>query len=132
MEGGHKVGEKHKAYLSLCITKILQKMGICSRYKHEKEFVPNLDVLWRLAEAFSANDSMKKTHIHFASRVSWNSYDRYLDWLRNRNYIERIPDKSEDRYELTERGREMVVAVLKFKEIMESATPVPYQPKAFQ
>lgn len=98
----------------------------------KREFVPHLDVLCRLADAFWTNSALKKTHMHFASRVSWASFDRYVDWLGHRNYIERITVGNSSVYRMTGGGREMFSAILKFKEIVNSPTaPFHYSPQSF-
>jgi len=85
-----------------------------------REFKPSVEVLTRIAEAFSERISMKKTHIHFASRVSWNSYDRYLNWLENKKYVYSKSDGNECGYYLTQSGQEMFVMILKLKEYVSS------------
>lgn len=90
----------------------------------KKEFVPNLDVLSRLAEAFLGSSLLKKTHIHFASRISWTSFDRYLVWLMNRNYVEHITDDGQEKYQLTDRGRQMFSIALRFKDSINSKASV--------
>lgn len=89
-------------------------------YDLKRSFVPRLEVLCRLADAFWDNNLLKKTHIHFASRVNWISFDRYVKWLRERNYIECITIDNVELYKLTQEGREMFSVVLNFKEMVNN------------
>ena len=86
----------------------------------KREFVPHVEVLCRLADAFCASSSLKKTHMHFASRVSWNSFDRYVDWLCEGNYIETIAVGSHEEFRPTIGGRTMFSAILNYKAIVNS------------
>jgi predicted transcriptional regulator len=72
----------------------------------KKEFKPNPNVLARMAEAFSQNGALRKTHLHFASRTDWNSFEKYLDWMISKNYVEYY-NTDKYSYHLTNRGREM-------------------------
>lgn len=87
-------------------------------------FRSNIEVLARLAQAFYENQSLKKTYLHFVSRTTWKSFLRYLDWLQSKNYIECKIDGSEERYQLTESGREMFNMMLKFKEHVSSSKSI--------
>ncbi|HXX05716.1 MAG TPA: winged helix-turn-helix domain-containing protein [Candidatus Bathyarchaeia archaeon] len=86
----------------------------------KNEFKPDVDVLMRLAEAFFENNSMKKTHVYFASRISWISFERYLNWLITKNYVEPVLDGTEGEYRLTNEGREMFFILKKFKDYIKS------------
>lgn len=76
-----------------------------------RQFQPHAHVLARIAEAFSQNNSIKKTHLHSASRTDWNSFERYMNWLHAKNYIE-YHDTNEYVYKLTNSGREMFNMVI--------------------
>ncbi len=82
------------------------------------EFKPHAQVLARIAEAFSQNNSIKKTHLHSASRTDWNSFEKYLNWLQNKNYIEHF-NKNEFTYRLTNSGRDMFNVVLKLHDTIK-------------
>ncbi|MDE1729065.1 MAG: hypothetical protein KGH81_07820 [Thaumarchaeota archaeon] len=69
-------------------------------------FKPNAQVLARIIEAFYQNNSMKKTHLHFASRTDWNSFERYVNWLQVKNYVE-CSSTDECVYKLTSSGRDV-------------------------
>ena len=71
-----------------------------------EEFKPNAQVLARIAEVFCQNIFVKKTHLHSASRTDWNSFERYMNWLQIKNYIEHS-DIDEYAYKLTDNGREV-------------------------
>ena len=84
-----------------------------------EEFEPRTQVLARLGEAFNQNTSMKKTQIHFASRISWSSFDRYLQWLQNKNYLKCVLEGADKKYVLTENGRHMFKIILELKEYVK-------------
>lgn len=75
-------------------------------YSMNNKFMPSPQVLARIAEAFSENDMIKKTHMHFASRTDWNSFEKYLKWMQDKNYIE-YHNSNENAYKLTNEGREI-------------------------
>lgn len=76
-----------------------------------KEFKPNTPVLARMAEVFLQNNIIKKTHLHFASRTDWNSFEKYLKWLLDKNYIIHH-GSNEHTYQLTTNGRDMFNMIL--------------------
>lgn len=88
-----------------------------------EEFKPNVEVLVRLAEAFHLQSVIKKTHLFSASRTNWHSFDRYLNYIKSRNYVEYKTDKVEG-YHLTETGREMFQTILKFREHLKSSKSI--------
>lgn len=88
------------------------------------EFKPNIIVLIRIAEAFYENTHMKKTHIHSVSRIRWNSFVRYLIWLKSNNYLESMMHGKEELYKLTVTGREMFNMLLKFHEHLISTKTI--------
>lgn len=87
----------------------------------EKEFRSNTEVLARIADAFYENRSLKKTQLYFVSRTNWKSFDKYLIWLRSKNYIECKIDGKEERYYLTDTGRNMFNMISTFHEHIRSS-----------
>ncbi|GEM_PF-3985660 len=81
-----------------------------------KEFKPNTPVLARIAEVFSQSNAIKKTHLHFASRTDWNSFEKYMHWLQTKNYIQYMVDGKDHKYQLTDDGKEMISIVLKLRD----------------
>lgn len=77
-----------------------------------EHFRPNIQVLVRIAEAYGQNTTVKKTHLHFASRTGWNSFEKYLHWLLEMNYITHKIDGKVHQYQLTVLGREMLTEIL--------------------
>ena len=94
-------------------------------YVIKDEFEPAFEVLARLAEAFSENSSLKKTHLHLVSRTDWDSFDMYLEWLLRKNYVERTIVGKEEKYRLTPAGRETFMVIAKLKECIRSEKPIP-------
>ena len=85
---------------------ILNRNCTVQRHLMSKEFKPNAHVLARIAEAFSQNIAIKKTHLHSASRTDWNSFEKYMNWLQSKNYVV-YHNANEYTYQLTGSGREM-------------------------
>lgn len=81
---------------------------------------PNIDVLGRFANAFDANPSMKKTQLHMASRLRWDSFLRYLDWLQKNNHISSDSEGRSEEFHPTKSGSEMFSKIMKFLEYVKS------------
>lgn len=90
----------------------------------EIEFKPDAYILTRLAEALTENGSMKKTPLHFASRTNWYSFERYLNWLTNKNYVKLQFDGKYVQYQVTENGKEIFNTLLKLKECVKSTRQI--------
>lgn len=86
-------------------------------------FKPNNAVLERFAGAFFQDISLKKTHLHLASELSWSSFEKYLDWLQDNNYIETKYYRERIKYQLTESGREMFGKLTNFLDSVRVHTP---------
>ncbi len=86
----------------------------------DNNFEPDNRVLTRFAEAFSDNSSLKKTNLHQASRIRWDSFVKYLSWLHRNNYIECRGDEKAKTYVLTKKGEEMFDMLSKFLELIKS------------
>ncbi|HEX7033525.1 MAG TPA: winged helix-turn-helix domain-containing protein [Nitrososphaera sp.] len=84
-----------------------------------KTFKPNTEVLSRIAEAFGRNSSLKKTQLHLATRVRWDSFVNYLEWLTVNDYV-RYSTVDGETYVLTDSGREMFEKLLKFVQEIKS------------
>jgi len=86
----------------------------------KRQFKIDIDVMARLSEAFSRKERLKKTHLHYASRTSWASLDRYLNWLQTNNMVKCTADGKKKEYQLTEHGKQMCNLVIKLKEHIKS------------
>lgn len=87
----------------------------------KKKFKANIEILARIANAFAESSSIKKTQLHFASRIRWSSFEKYLNWLTDNNYIEHKIEGKEENYQLTQSGREMFNMALKFHEHVKTS-----------
>ena len=90
----------------------------------KRQFNVDMVVLVRLVETLSRQERVRKTHLHYASRTSWASLDRYLDWLQDNNMIKCIIHDSKKEYQLTELGRQMCALVMKLEEHLKSAKTI--------
>jgi len=83
-------------------------------------FKTNVQVLGRLAESFIENNSLKKTEMHLVSRLRWDSFVKYLDWMQKNGFIESQIDGRVRTYMLTPSGREMFNRLLDFVGCIQS------------
>lgn len=60
-----------------------------------------------MLQMFDGNSPVRKTHLQAASRVRWDSFLKYLDWLKEHNYVEFSRDGKSDVYRLTYEGYTM-------------------------
>ncbi|HEX5456823.1 MAG TPA: winged helix-turn-helix domain-containing protein [Candidatus Nitrosotalea sp.] len=81
---------------------------------------PNVEVLGRFASAFDSKHSVKKTQLHLASRLRWDSFLRYLNWLQKNNHIASDSGDGSEEFYLTREGREMFARLVKFLEYVRS------------
>lgn len=86
-----------------------------------EQFEPHPRVLARFAEAFRNNISMKKTHLFAASRTNWYSMSRYLNWLKNHDYLELTRNGEDEIYTSTETGKQMFNKLLEFLEYVKQS-----------
>lgn len=91
-----------------------------SSLKHMDKFKANTHVLARFANAFDQKSSLKKTQLHFVSRLSWKSFDNYLKWLENNEYVEFKISEKKQTYRLTERGIKMFKIILQLHSEIDS------------
>ena len=91
-----------------------------------KNFNANINVLVRLANAFSEQNTMKKTHMHASTRIRWNSFGKYLLWLLENGYVEHVMEQNEEKYRLTETGREMFKTIIKLQQQIHDNKPTQY------
>jgi len=67
----------------------------------------SLLVLDRFAEAFRTQTYLNKTQLHLQSKLRWDLYNKYLNWLLQKEYVKcQIKDGIEN-YSLTEAGQKM-------------------------
>ena len=69
-------------------------------------FNPNMKIIERFAEAFYNNGTMKKTHLHLVSRLRWDLFIKYLDWLESNDLIAYYSNGKNNNYALTDLGKE--------------------------
>ncbi len=88
-------------------------------HKTAERFKPDYNVLARFAIVFRNSSSMKKTQMHLASRIRWNSFVKYLNWLEINGYMESKVSGNQVRYILTQEGTEMFQRLLGFLECVK-------------
>jgi predicted transcriptional regulator len=88
--------------------------------QQEMPFIPNIEVLLRIVQVFDSHQSVRKTRLHLASRIRWNSFVKYLDWLTRNGYLQCESDVSGDTYFLTDTGR---ARFMKLSEFLQDGTP---------
>lgn len=89
-----------------------------------EHFRPNIQVLVRIAKAYEQNASVNKTHLHFVSRTDWRSFEKYLHWLLDENYITHKIDRKVHQYQLTFLGREKFTVILNLYDNIGTRKPI--------
>jgi predicted transcriptional regulator len=77
-----------------------------------EHFRPNIRVLIRIAKAYEQDASIIKTHLQSISRTDWDSFEVYIHWLLDRNYVTHKIDGKVHHYQITSIGKEMLNAIL--------------------
>ena len=83
------------------------------------EFRPGHIVLHRIGKALSHGNCVKKTCIQMESRVNWNLFLKYMDWLEKENFIKKENSEDGIKYVLTGDGREMFQHLDKFMQALK-------------
>lgn len=78
------------------------------------KFRPDYVVLHRIGKALSNGNCIKKTCIQMESRVNWNLFSKYMDWLEQVNFIKKEDGADGIKFVLTRDGREMFQHLDKF------------------
>ncbi|MDE2591157.1 MAG: hypothetical protein KGL95_15985 [Patescibacteria group bacterium] len=89
------------------------------KISNTKEFRLDILVLKRIAEAFSCNIHLRKTRLHLASKLRWDSFVRYLEWLQNSNYVVCHISNGIQLYSLTHTGKEMLARLMNFLQYLK-------------
>lgn len=79
---------------------------------------PDNNVLARIDTSFRKTATVKKTQVQLASKLRWDLFVKYWDWLQSRNYV-RAVDKNE--FVLTPLGNEFFKVFLNYYEILHRA-----------
>jgi len=81
-------------------------------------FEPDNKVLIRIVHSFQ-NGSMKKTQVQSDSKLRWDLFSKYWDWLNRQGFIKSgFTNKSKNDYMLTPRGNEFFNLFQKYYEFM--------------
>ena len=67
----------------------------------------SLIVLGRFADAFRGQTHLNKTQLHLQSRLRWDLYKKYLDWLLQRGFVKYDVINNVEHYSLTQNGEKM-------------------------
>ncbi|MDE1767068.1 MAG: hypothetical protein KGI27_12480 [Thaumarchaeota archaeon] len=79
-----------------------------------KQFQPNQKILRRFVSIFYECGFVTKTHLHLASRLRWDLFTKYLEWLQSNNYVIYMPNGGIRTYVLTQAGIEMSQKLIAF------------------
>jgi predicted transcriptional regulator len=85
----------------------------------DKQFRTDVLVLKRFASSFHTNTYVKKTNLQLESRLRWNSFIRYLEWLNENNYICPQDREGSKVYVLTDNGKKMFDKLFEFLEYVK-------------
>lgn len=67
----------------------------------------SLLVLNRFAGAFRTQTNLNKTQLHLQSKLRWDLYNKYLNWLLQKEYVKCQVTNGVEHYSLTETGQKM-------------------------
>lgn len=56
-------------------------------------FDPDSKVLSRIIDSFRTRSTVKKTHVQLASKLRWDLFAKYWEWLQNCEYIKCSEDE---------------------------------------
>ena len=94
-------------------------------------FDPDNKVLVRIVNLFSDKSTVKKTQLQLASKLRWDLFSKYWDWLQEHDFIQSIDCKNKNDYTLTSKGNELFSLFLKYYECVHTPDkiPTPYTKK---
>ncbi len=81
-------------------------------------FDPDNKVLARIVNLFSDKSTVKKTQLQLASKLRWDLFSKYWDWLQEHDFIQCSEHKNN--YALTPRGNELFSLFLKYYEYVHT------------
>lgn len=67
----------------------------------------SLLVLNRFADAFRTQTYLNKTQLHLQSKLRWDLYNKYLNWLLYKEYVQCQVKDGIEQYSLTQTGEKM-------------------------
>jgi len=81
----------------------------------EKIFNPDNKVLERMIFSFYENRAVKKTQLQLASKLRWDLFSKYWEWMISEHYIKcENPTDGKNDFVLTTEGIEMADQFLKY------------------
>lgn len=90
-----------------------------------ESFEPDNKVLVRIVHSFQ-NGNTKKTQIQLDSKLRWDLFSKYWDWLNRQDFIKSIDiEKSKSDYILTPRGNELFSLFLQYYELLHVSKELP-------
>lgn len=78
------------------------------------DFLPDMKVLERMACSFKEQNAVKKTQLQLASKLRWDLFSKYWDWLQSKGFLQ----NNEDKFVLTPKGNEMITLFQNFYELI--------------
>jgi predicted transcriptional regulator len=88
-------------------------------------FEPDNRVLVRIVQSFQ-NGSTKKTQVQLNSRLRWDLFSKYWEWLKCHEFIIMTNnDESKNDYKLTARGNELFSLFQRYYEFLHKNNELP-------
>ena len=87
-------------------------------------FDPDNRVLLRIVQSFQ-NGSTKKTQVQLNSRLRWDLFSKYWDWLKCQEFIKMTDTQSKNEYGLTPKGNELSILFQKYYEFLHKDIELP-------
>ena len=86
-----------------------------------QDFNPDNKVLERLMTSLQDNRVVKKTHLQLASKLRWDLFSKYWEWMITEHYIKcENPTDGKNNFMLTSEGTEMSKLFLRYYENINS------------
>lgn len=86
-----------------------------------QDFNPDNKVLERLMTSLQYNRVVKKTHLQLASKLRWDLFSKYWEWMITEHYIKcENPTDGKNNFMLTSEGTEMSKLFLRYYENINS------------
>jgi len=79
-------------------------------------FDPDSKVLVRIVNLFSDKSIVKKTQLQLASKLRWDLFSKYWEWLHTHDFIQCVDPTKKNDYALTPKGNEMFSLFIKYYE----------------
>ena len=72
----------------------------------------SLEVIFRILNELYVHGKLKKTHLYMLSRLNYSNFQRYLNYLIEKNLVKIVKNSDCEYVELTSKGFEVVEKII--------------------